>query len=122
MRGSDVLAWILLISLAVYGCAQIIRRLCLWATRCHRTAMCCRVAVPKPGTALAPLMRCLQSQTAWDDPVGCRYTLLVLPDARCSELTELNGVLPDTPLVLPIVAEDLPQLLNLLTQECKRKE
>ncbi len=122
MRISEILAWMLLVFLAVYGCAQLIRRLCLWATRCHNLAVCCRVAVPKNEASLAPLVRCLQSQTVWDDLAGCRYTLLLLPEERVSELEELEPVLQDSPAVLPVAAEDLNEMLTLLTKDCNGKE
>lgn len=122
MSVSEKLAWILLVFLAVYGSAQLIRRFCLWATRCPHCARCYRVAVPREGVALVPLMRCLQSQSAWGDLGGCRYTLLLLSQEQFSELSQLDFLLRETPQVLPVTAEDLPYMLQLLTQDIKRKE
>lgn len=122
MRVTEILAWIILVFLAVYGCAQLIRRLCLWATRCPACAVCCRVAVPKAQASLGPLMRCLQSQAAWGDPGGCRYTLLLLSEDRMAELAELEAVLQDTPAVLPVTADHLNDILILLAKDCQGKE
>lgn len=127
MDFSEMLAWFLLIFLAVYGCAQLIRRLCLWVTRCPDCALCCRVAVPKDRASLAPLMRCLQSQTVWDDPAayargGCHYTLLVLPRDRIPDAAELDTLSQENPAVLPIPADRLDEMLTLLAEDGKGKE
>ena len=71
--------WLCVILLAVYGCAQAVRRLCLWLTRCPRCVVYCRLAIPRRRAELAPLVRCLQSQAMWDDPAVCCHTLVVLP-------------------------------------------
>lgn len=80
MELGEALAWICTALLALYGCAQMIRRLCLWMVRCPRCARCYRVAIPCQQAALEPLVRCLQAQAVWGETEGCQHTLLVLPD------------------------------------------
>ncbi len=107
----DVLAAMVVVFLALYGCAQLIRRVCLWLTRCPRCTWCCRVAVPRSRAALEPLFRCLESQAVWADP-DCRRTLVLLPEdaVGAPELTALMG---EHPSVIPVTA---PQLHAMLLQ------
>lgn len=116
MQVGERIAAILVLLLALYGCAGLIRRLCLRLFRCSECAYCCRLAVPRRGAALEPLARCLHSQTVWDDPVQCRHTLLLLP-AELSEEEELETLLQQAPAVLPVTAEQLLEMLRVLAQE-----
>ena len=117
MGVGDKIAAVLLLLLALYGCAGLIRQLCLWLTRCPECAFCCRLAVPRRQAALAPLVRCLQSRTVWDDPSGCVHTLLLLPDEMVENTEELEKILCEAPAVLPVTAAQLYDMLRVLAQE-----
>ena len=110
MGFGEVVAWITTLLLALYGCAQLIRRLCLWIARCPRCARCYRLAIPGEDTAPEPLLRCLQAQAVWGETDGCRRTLLVLP-----EDVELPAdLLAEAGTVTPVT---VPQLMALITGE-----
>lgn len=117
MRVGEMIVAVLVLLLALYGCAGLIRRLCLWLTRCPGCAFCCRLAVPRRHTALAPLVRCLQSQTVWDDPTGCGHTLLLIPDTVSEQEEELETILRQAPAVLPVTADQLYEMLRALMTE-----
>ena len=108
----EELAWFFLLLLAVYGCAQGIRRLCLWLTRCPRCVACCRLAVPRNEADLEPLVRCLQSQAMWEDPVVCRYTLVLLPQGTNLADEALCKTLEDAPWVIPVTDDDLAAMVR----------
>ena len=112
-----VLWWIMVLLLAVYGCAQAVRRLCLWLTRCPRCVACCRLAVPQNGAGLAPLVRCLQSQAVWDDPATCRYTLVVLPADVDRTDEEIQCIFEDAPWVIPITCDELAAMVRQMAQK-----
>ena len=112
-----VLWWIMVLLLAVYGCAQAVRRLCLWLTRCPRCVACCRLAVPQTGAGLAPLVRCLQSQAVWDDPATCRYTLVVLPADVDRTDEEIQCIFEDAPWVIPITCDELAAMVRQMAQK-----
>ena len=114
MNWQEILGWIVLILLAVYGCAQAIRRCCLWLFRCGDCAFCCRLAVPRDGEAVLPLIRCLQSQSAWEDTYGCRYTLMLLSDGTDTFSPEVELALQECPSVIPVGSEDLQEVLAIL--------
>ena len=114
-----VLWWIMVLLLAVYGCAQAVRRLCLWLTKCPRCVVCCRLAVPQNGAELAPLVRCLQSQAVWDDLATCRYTLVVLPSDIDRTDEEIQRIFEDAPWVIPVTYDELTVMMRQMT---KRKE
>lgn len=117
MRIGEMVAAVLVLLLALYGCAGLIRRVCLWLTRCPGCAFCCRLAVPRRHTALAPLMRCLQSQAVWDDPTGCGHTLVLLPDETAEDPQEIETILRQAPAVVPVTREQLCEMLRVLAQE-----
>lgn len=117
MKIGEMIAAVIILLLALYGCAGLIRRACLWLTRCPGCAFCCRLAVPRHGTALAPLVRCLQSQTVWEDPDGCGHTLLLLPDEIQEDEQELETILREAPSVLLVTADQLCDMLQVLVQE-----
>ena len=117
MLGGDWLAGVLVALLAMYGCAALIRRLCLWFTRCSGLCFCCRLAVPQTRASLAPLLRCLQSQAMWDNPVECRQTLVVLPE-DISPGEEIDQLMRQAPAVIPVTATQLLEMLDLLVREC----
>ena len=120
MNIGNVIGWIVLVLLALYGCAQLIRRLCLWIFRCPQCALCCRIAVPQDGAALAPLARCLQAQTVWEDASGCRCTLMLLPTSAEESPEELERILSECPAVIPITIDGLPDWLQELTRSENR--
>ena len=109
--------WIGVVLLAVYGCAQAIRRLCLWITRCPRCVECCRLAIPREKAELAPLVRCLQSQAVWDDPLICRHTLVVLPP--CIDLSDaaVQRIFEEAPAVIPVTYEDVAVMVRQIMRE-----
>lgn len=121
MNHEETIAWVVVLLLALYGCAQVIRRLCLWLTRCPGCAVCCRVAVPRKGAALAPLVRCLESQAVWGDG-GCpygegRHTLLVLPPLSEEERLQLPVLRREAPSVIPVTADQVYAILQQLAAE-----
>ena len=118
MGFGEKVACVFVLLLAVYGCAQGVRRLCLWLTRCPRCTTCCRVAVPRNGAALAPLMRCLQSQAVWGDS-SWRYTLVLLPSLDEEERKQLEILRRETPSVIPVTPTQLYGMLLQLTAEEK---
>lgn len=117
MTFAETMAWFSVVLLAVYGCAQAVRRLCLWITRCPRCVECCRLAIPRSGAELAPLVRCLQSQSVWDDPDLCRHTLVVLPQGMDLEDAELRCIFEEAPSVIPVTCADLVALVRQMTGE-----
>ena len=122
----EAIAAVLVLLLALYGCAQLVRRVCLWLTRCPGCVWCCRVAVPRSRTALAPLLRCLESQAVWDEwgglPAGCRHTLLLLPNDGVEQET-LVPLLREAPSVTPVTVEQLAAMLQqVAAEETEKKE
>ena len=111
------IAAVAVLLLALNGCAGLIRQVCLWMIRCPRCATCFRVVVPRARTAMAPLARCVQSRAVWDDPHGCSYTLLLLPDQTTEDPEELDRIWRQTPAVLPVTTSQLCEWLQVLQQE-----
>ena len=120
MNIGNVIGWIVLVLLALYGCAQLIRRLCLWMFRCPRYVLCCRLAVPQERAALAPLARCLQAQTVWEDASGCRYTLMLMPKTAEETSEELACIFSECPAVIPITIDGLQACLQELARSENR--
>ena len=112
-----VFGWIVLILLALYGCVALIRRLCLWFVRCPGCALCCRVAVPRNRAALAPLVRCLQGQMVWEDPAGCRCTLVLLPEDSEETDQEMETIFSQSPGIVPVNRRQLTELLDWMIRE-----
>ncbi len=100
------IAVIVALFLALYGCVELIRRVCLWAVRCPRAVACYRLAVPQTKTALPPLFRCLQAQAAWADSRTERTLVLLPPDA--GDMTE--QLAEEYPAVIPVTAQELAAL------------
>ncbi len=98
--------------LALYGCAQLIRRVCLWAVRCPKCVTCWRVAVPKTAVELAPLFRCLQAQAVWEEPGGCNRAMVLLPPMNEAQQAALIPLLRESPAVLPVTMEELTAVLT----------
>ena len=117
MTWTESLAWFFVVLLAVYGCAQMVRRLCLWLTRCPRCVECCRLAIPREKAELAPLVRCLQSQAVWDEPDICRHTLVVLPQGTDMSDGDVRRVFEELPSVIPVTCEELTMLVHQMMQE-----
>jgi|GEM_PF-1285343 len=113
----ETLAWIGVLLLAVYGCAQGVRRLCLWLTRCPRCVASCRLAIPRRQAELAPLVRCLQSQAVWDEPATCRYTLVVLPQGMDAAAEENKRIFDEAPWVIPVTCEELTAMVRQMAWE-----
>ena len=113
----EAVAWFSVVLLAVYGCAQLVRRLCLWLTRCPRCVECCRLAIPQGRAELAPLVRCLQSQAVWEDPHLCRHTLVVLPSDVDLADENLIRIFEEAPLVIPVTYEDLAAMVRQRIKE-----
>ena len=112
----ESLAGICVLLLSVYGCAQGIRRLCLWLTRCPRWVECCRLAIPRDKAELEPLVRCLQSQAVWEDPTVCRHTLVVLPEDVDTEDKELWKLFEEAPWVIPVTDEGLTAMVRQIVK------
>ena len=117
MSVGTVIGWIVLVLLALNGCVALVRRVCLWFVRCPGCAVCCRVAVPRNRAALAPLVRCLQGQTVWDDPTGCRCTLVLLPEQTEETHQEMDKIFSEAPGLIPVTKEQLTDLLDWLIKE-----
>ena len=115
MGYGEIIGLFFVLLLALYGCAQAVRRMCLWMTRCPDCAVCCRVAVPRNGVALAPLVRCLQSQSVWDE--AYRYTLLLVPPADEEERRQLDILRREAPSVIPVTSAQLCAMLLQLAAE-----
>lgn len=115
----ESIAAVVVLFLALNGCAGLIRQICLWLTRCPKCAWCFRLVVPRENTALAPLARCLQSRAAWDDPSGCKQTVLLLPNKPAEKPEELELIWNDAPAVIPVTADQLHEMLQVLMQENK---
>lgn len=111
------LAWIVVLLLAVYGCAQVARNVCLWWTRCPRCVECCRLAIPHQKAELEPLVRCLQSQAVWDEPMLCRHTLVVLPQGVDPTDWEMKRIFAEASWVIPVTCEDLLDMVRQMAQE-----
>ena len=111
------LAWVFVLLLALYGCTQAVRRLCLWLTRCPRCVQCCRLAIPRQRAELEPLVRCLQSQAVWDEPATCRYTLVVLPPNVDAADKELKRIFDEAPWVIPVTCEDMTAMVRQVIKE-----
>ena len=115
MTTGEMLGYAVALLLAVYGCACLIRRVCLWFVRCPRCAVSCRLVLPYRDTAAEPLCRCLQSQSVWESRDGCRHTLLLLSEEAAPEWSARLS--ERYPSVTPVTKEDLIKLLEELTEE-----
>lgn len=109
MTFGEWLAAVMVLLLALYGCAQLIRRLCLWVTRCPRSVTCLRLAVPRERGAIEPLFRCLQAQAAWAD-TRTERTLVVLPPLGEEQQRMVARLEEDNPAVTAVTAEGLAAL------------
>lgn len=112
MTFGEGLAWLCVILLSVYGCAQGVRRLCLWLTCCPTCVECCRLAIPRNKAELAPLVRCLQSQAVWEDTAFSRHTLVVLPTDVDVGDDEIQRIFEEAPWVIPVTYEDLAVMVR----------
>ena len=106
----EPLTWVGVLLLALYGCANLIRRICLRLTRCDRSVAFYWLAVPPHGMAVEPLCRCLQSQTAWKGE--CTRTLLLLPECTPEETELATRLLAENPSVVPLAE---PELITFIT-------
>ena len=93
--------------LALYGCAQAIRRFWLWVTHCPRSVDCYRVYIPRGRVETEPLVRCLQTQAVWGEEPA-RALILVPPGMTKEEF--MRG---EDPVVLPVTPEELAAMLGL---------
>lgn len=96
--------------LSLYGCTQLIRRVCLWIWRCPRSVRCYRLTVPRDGGAIEPLFRCLQAQEAWaDERAEC--TLVLLPPLGEAQRRMVDRLIEENPAVVAVTAEELAALV-----------
>ncbi len=109
----EALTWVGVLLLALYGCANLIRRICLRLTRCDRSVVFYSLAVPPRGMALEPLCRCLQAQTAWKSN-SCTQTLLMLPDATVEETELAARLLSENSSVVPLTEQELMTFITTL--------
>ncbi len=109
MTFGEWLAAVCVLLLALYGCAQLIRRVCLWATRCPRSVTCVRLAVPQERGAIEPLFRCLQAQAAWAD-ARTERTLVLLPPLGEPQQRMVEKLTHDNPAVTAVTVEELAAL------------
>ncbi|MBQ1950629.1 MAG: hypothetical protein II363_03415 [Clostridia bacterium] len=122
MHIGETLALIITLFLALYGCAQLIRRICLWMVRCPDCADCWRLAIPRGGSSAAPLFRCLQAQAAWEESGGCSRTLVVLSEMSAEERCALENLLREAPAVTPVTVAELTTMIAERRLESQRKE
>ena len=118
MGVGELLAWVLLLLLALYGCAQLIRQLCLWFWRCKDVNLY-RVAVPRQPRAVEPLLRCLQAQAAWQEGA---HTYVLLPDSCRGELAMLRQLVQEVPTVTPVAPEELYGVIAGLAEVGEKAE
>lgn len=109
----ECVAWVTVLFLALYGCASLIRRICLRISRCPHVGRLYRVAVPKSGKAMEPLFRCLQAQAAWGEEPCCA-TLLLMPPVAAEEQGLVRRLLQENPAVTPVTVQEL---IDVLSQE-----
>lgn len=105
------IAWMMVLLLALYGCASLIRRICLKISRCPGGGRLYRVAVPGSGRAMEPLFRCLQAQAAWGEEPYCA-TLVVMPPLAAEEQFMVRRLLAENPAVTPVSMQELNRLLE----------
>ncbi len=113
MSFGEWLAAVLVLLLALYGCAQLMRRLCLWAFRCPRYVTCMRLAVPQCRAAMEPLFRCLQAQAAWAD-TRTERTLVLIPAVNEQQRRMVEKLTRENPSVTVVTAEGLTALAEEL--------
>lgn len=118
MGVGEWLAWVLLLLLALYGCAQLIRQLCLWFWRCKDVNLY-RIAVPRQPRAVEPLLRCLQAQAAWQEGA---HTYVLLPDSCLGELAMLRQLAQEVPTVTPVAPEELYGVIAGLAEVGEKAE
>lgn len=111
----EALTWVGILLLALYGCANLIRRICLRLTRCDRSVAFYWLAVPPRGMAMEPLCRCLQAQTAWKGE--CTQTLLMLPEGTSEEAEQAVRLLAENPSVVPLTERELMTFITTLYVE-----
>ncbi len=116
MTVGEGIVWIAVLLLALYGCASLIRRICLRFSRCPGMARLYRVAVPGNPAALEPLFRCLQAQAAWGEEPCCA-TLLLMPPVAAEEQLTVRSLLKENPAVTPVTAEELLHLIGAKTAD-----
>lgn len=105
------LAWVMVLLLALYGCAQLIRHICLRITRCPSSVYSYQLVVPHGERAVEPLFRCLQAQAAWNDrPAQQTLVLLRTTDPEAQEM--INRLAAETPAVTPVTVEELTSLIT----------
>lgn len=120
MGMAEWFAWVLLLLLALYGCAQLIRQLCLWFWRCKDVDLY-RIAVPrKPGVS-EPLLRSLEAQAAWNEGAHT-YVLLSDTASDIDELGIARLLAQQIPSVTPVDAEELYRIVTHLTDAEKKPE
>lgn len=113
MNVLEMISWVSVLLLALYGCANLIRRICLRATRCDRSVAFYWLAVPPRGMAIEPLCRCLQAQTAWNDK--CVQTILLLPHGSSEDSELATRLLAENPSVIPLTERELIAFITTLS-------
>lgn len=113
MGVGEWLACLAVLLLSLYGCAQLIRRLYLLATRCDSMVCFYQLAIPRTVGALEPLLRCLQAQTAWKEG-PCRRTLVLLPELTQDELSMVERLVSEDPSVITVSKSDLALFIDEL--------
>lgn len=97
--------------LAIYGLAELIRRIWLRAVCCPHAVWLCRVAIPRRGQAIEPLLRCLQYQASWREE-DCRCTMLILPPPDDEELAAVWRAAATGGAVCPVTAEEFERFIK----------
>ncbi|MBQ4612955.1 MAG: hypothetical protein IJB26_05385 [Clostridia bacterium] len=110
MTLGEWLAAVGVLLLSLYGCAQLIRRVCLWIWRCPRNVRCYRLAVPRDGGAIEPLFRCLQAQDAWAD-AGAQCTMVLMPPLDEARQLVVDRLIEENPSVVAVTAAELAAMV-----------
>lgn len=109
MGMAEWFAWVLLLLLALYGCAQLIRQLCLWFWRCKDVDLY-RIAVPRNAGVTEPLLRALEAQAAWNEGA---HTYVLLPAVSDIDALGIARLLAQQiPSVTPVSAEELYRIVT----------
>lgn len=113
MNVLEMISWVCVLLLALYGCANLIRRISLWITRCDRSVLFYWLAVPPRNMAIEPLCRCLQAQTAWKDK--CTQTILLLPNESSEDARVASRLLAENPSVVPLTEREFVTFITTLS-------
>lgn len=112
MEFLEALTWVGILLLSLYGCANVMRRLVLAATKCDRSVTFLRLAIPPRDMAVEPLSRCLQAQASWRGE--CSQTILLLPDDSPEQARVVARLLECDKTVVPMTGREMISFVSTL--------